>query len=324
MKLALPSEVIGQFLFHREFSIRIAALSLLISAPATTKPLSSATIRAILRGLPSLHAESDSYSRGEIISLIRKLIIRLKGGILGNQDGSSQVELSTNREQQANSTRSYSETRACLKAYIGLLKADMRPTASYSRHIMALKTMNLFLQSGLDSRVNLTKRAKMEEDKVRWKFNIEIFEPSLLRLLVDLLLDPFEEVRATSLTILNLAPGDMLLGGLLQPGNQSSAMPLRLTDALTKAEHLASNTSRADHADTVARLYHIIFCAAAEAHSEGDSQWWETKKGVVDLLLKKLEDKVSNPGGLFTTSMRDAPLHGYVSALRCANFDSQA
>ncbi|RHZ58954.1 THADA/TRM732 family protein [Aspergillus thermomutatus] len=316
MKLSLPSEVIGQFLFHREFSIRIAALSLLISAPATTKPLSLAAIRAILRGLPAMHAESDSYSRGEIISLIRKLIVRLKGGILDNQNVSSQEKLSTNRNQQTKSARSDSETRACLKAYIGFLKADMRPTASYPRHIMALKTMNLFLQSGLDSRVNLTKRAKMEEDKVRWKFNVEILEPGLLRLLVDLLLDPFEEVRATSLSILNLVPRDMLLGGLLQSAGQSSVMPLRLTDALTKAEQLASNTSRADHADTVARLYHIIFCAAAETHSEGDSQWWETKKGVVDLLLKKLEGKVSNPGGLFTTSMRDAPLHGYVSALR--------
>lgn len=97
-------------------------------------------------------------------------------------------------------------------------------------------------------------------------------------------------------------------------------MPLRLIDALTKAEQLASNTSRADHADTVARLYHIIFYATAETHSGGGSQWWETKKGVVDLLLTKLEGKVSNPGGLFTTSMRDAPLHGYVSALRCVIF----
>ncbi|KAF4266943.1 hypothetical protein KXV68_002181 [Aspergillus fumigatus] len=316
MKLSLPGEIIGQFLFHREFSIRIAALSLLIAAPATTKPLSSTAIRAILRGLPSMHAESDSYSRGEIISLLRKLIVRLKGGILENQDGPVQEELSTNKTQQAKSGRSDSETRACVSTYIGFLKTDMRPTASYPRHIMALKTLNLFLQSGLDPRVNLVRRANMEEDKVRWKVNIEVFDPSLIRLLVDLLLDPFEEVRATSLTILNMAPRDMLLGGLLQSADRSSAMPLRLIDALTKAEQLASNTSRADHADTVARLYHIIFYATAETHSGGGSQWWETKKGVVDLLLTKLEGKVSNPGGLFTTSMRDAPLHGYVSALR--------
>ncbi|KAM0098262.1 hypothetical protein ACP6JE_007210 [Aspergillus fumigatus] len=290
-------------------------MKLSLPAPATTKPLSSAAIRAILRGLPSMHAESDSYSRGEIISLLRKLIVRLKGGILENQDGPVQEELSTNKTQQAKSGRSDSETRACVSTYIGFLKTDMRPTASYPRHIMALKTLNLFLQSGLDPRVNLVRRANMEEDKVRWKVNIEVFDPSLIRLLVDLLLDPFEEVRATSLTILNMAPRDMLLGGLLQSADRSSAMPLRLIDALTKAEQLASNTSRADHADTVARLYHIIFYATAETHSGGGSQWWETKKGVVDLLLTKLEGKVSNPGGLFTTSMRDAPLHGYVSAL---------
>ncbi|EAW14308.1 THADA/TRM732 family protein [Aspergillus clavatus NRRL 1] len=311
----LPSDIIGQFLFHKEFNIRIAALSLLISAPATTRPLSSATIRAILCGLPSMHAESDSYSRGETLSLIRKLIVRLKGGIMSNQAGLDH-ESSSTTNQQAKSDRNDSETRACLKAYVDFLKADMRPNASYPRHIMALKTMILFLESGLDSRINFNKAAKMEGDKVRWKFNLDIFEPGLLRLLVDLLLDPFEEVRATSLTILNFFPRDFLLSGLVQSTNESSGMPLRLTEALIRAEQLASNTSRADHADTVARLYHIIFCAAAQTNQVGFTQWWGTKKGVVDLVLKKLEGKLSISEGLFTPSMRDAPLHGYVSALR--------
>jgi hypothetical protein len=315
--LVLKSEVIGQFLFHREFSIKIAALSLLITAPATTKPVSSVTIRAILKGLPSMHSESaDPYTRGEILSLIRKLIPRLKGGILSEHESLAEAKLSHNKKHQPKFARDDAETRGCLKEYLELLKDDLRPTASYQRHIVALKTLIHLLESGLDARFAGHIGTKQAGNVTKWRCNMEVFEPSLLRLMVDLLLDPYEEVRATSLTILNLFPQDVLLRGYVQDGSKPTQGKPQLVDALYKAEQLASNTSRADHADTVARLYHIFFTAATDGGSKATGQWWETKEGVVDTILKKLEEKVSLQGGLFNSSMRDAPLHGYVSALR--------
>ncbi|OJJ31583.1 hypothetical protein ASPWEDRAFT_697288 [Aspergillus wentii DTO 134E9] len=314
--VVLKSEVIGQFLLHREPRIRIAALSLLITATATAKPLTSTAIRTILKGLPHMHAEPDSYLRGEILSLTRKLIFRLKGGILLDQENPTAQPVSTDKKGQAIYARSDSESLACLNAYLEFLKADLRPTASYPRHIAALKALYLILDSGLDPRIDKPTAGKSDGDKIPWKFKLEIFQPNLLRLLVDLLLDPFEEVRATSLSILALFPQDILLNSLSTADQVSTTVP-GLINALSKAEQLASNTSRADHADTVARLYHITFCAAAQGGSNGSaSQWWESKNGVVDAILKKLEDKLSLAGGLFNASMRDAPLHGYISALR--------
>ncbi|KAL2863435.1 THADA/TRM732 family protein [Aspergillus lucknowensis] len=306
--LVLKSEFIGQYLFHHDFDIKMAALSLLIMAPSTTKPVSSSAIRVIIKSLPSLHAESDPGTRGEILSLVRGLIVRLKGGILANED--NPVEYKTaNKKLVPVFARDDAETRSYMEEYLEFLMADLRPTASYHRHIMALKTIFLLLESDLDERYNGAVSSKPEHRQIKWKFHMEIFNLRLLRLLVDLLLDPFDEVRGTALHLLSLFPKPVLFASA---GHHAGKPDLII--ALEKAGRLASNTSRADHADTVARLYHVIFSAAEFGGIRAN--WWTTKLGVVETILKMLEGKLSSSEGLFNSSLRDAPLHGYLSALR--------
>lgn len=313
--LILKSEVIGKFLLHRESSIRIAALSLLITTSSTIKPFTVGATKAILRGLPSMHAESEAYARGEIFSLTRRFILRLKGGIVREEDAGLKIQKATSKPATGQ-TRNEAETKELLKAYLNLLQNDLPLSASYARHITALKSLKLLIDSGLDPRTDL-KLQKSEMENL-WKIQVEIFDAKLLRLLVDLLLDPFEEVRQTSLTILNLCPRETLLDCLQNTTN----LGMRLTDALTRAETLASNTSRADHADTVARLYHIIFCAALPGISDHlNADWWSTKASVVDTILIKLEERLMGSKSLFNSAMREAPLHGYTSGLRCVSTD---
>ncbi|KAL4864834.1 hypothetical protein BDV12DRAFT_7425 [Aspergillus spectabilis] len=308
--LVLKSEFIGQFIFHHDFSIKMAALSLLITAPSTTKPLSSAAIRVIIKSLPSLHAESDPCTRGEILSMVRGLIVRLKGGILANQENPVEYRTTASKKQQPVFARDDIETRACMEDYLAFLTADLRTTASYHRHIMSLKTIHLLLESSLDERYIGATSTKPEHREIKWRFHMEIFGPRLLRLLVDLLMDPYDEVRGTALNLLKLFPQSVLMG----PTGGSGAQP-ELIIALNKAEVLASNTSRADHADTVARLYHAVFYIA-DSNEPGETDWWSTKLGVVEFILSKLEDKLSSSEGLFNSSLRDAPLHGYLCAIR--------
>ncbi|KAJ6138874.1 Armadillo-like helical [Penicillium samsonianum] len=312
--LVMKSDVIGNFLLHREANIRIAALSLLITAFSTVKPFTVTATNAILRGLPSMHAESDAYTRGEILSLTRKFFVRLRGGIVKDEDVVLETEKNANKPAQGQ-VRNETETTEFLKAYLKLLGNDLRLAASYSRHITALKALKLLLDSGLDPRIEV-KLQKSEMENI-WKVHVEVFDAHLLRLLVDLLLDPFEEVRQTALSILSLCPREILLNGLHNKTDDQSAVGMRLTDAITRAESLASNTSRADHADTVARLYHIVFCAALPANSgQPVSDWWTTKASVVDTILKKLEERLLDSKTLFHSAMREAPLHGYTSGLR--------
>jgi len=299
-------------MLHREPSIRIAALSLLVTNFSTVKPFTTAATNAILRALPSMHADSDSYTRGEIMSLTRKFIIRLKSGVLKEQS-ISEAAVPTTGKEPLGWIRSDDETKEFLRLYIQFLQKDMVVTASYPRHVSSLKALKLLLQSGLDPRADIA--PLKSEVESRWKLHLDVFEPRLLRLLVDLLLDPFEEVRQTSLSIINLFPRQILLSGLSDAAERQPAIGMRLTDALTRAESIASKTSRADNADTVACLYQILFCAASNSFG-AVSHWWETKQSVVNTILSKLEERLSSSNGLFNSTLREAPLHGYMSGLR--------
>lgn len=261
-----------------------------------------------------MHADSDAYSRGEIMSLTRKFILRLKGGVVKDEDA-SQISDSAPGKQSVGLSRSDDETQKCLATYLDFLQKDLCVTASYARHISALKALNLLLVSGLDPRAGIT--PMKSEMQTHWKSHMEVFNTRLLRLLVDLLLDPFEEVRHTALSIINTFPRDILFSASSNTVNQQSAAGMRLTDALSRAENMASRTSRADHADTVARLYHVLFCAALPpTSSEEASGWWTTKYSVVDKIITNLEQRLSSPKGLFNSSLREVPLHGYISGLR--------
>lgn len=324
--LVLNSEVVGKFLLHRESSIRLAALSLLTMAISTTKPLTPSAMSAITKALPLMHADSDPYSRWKIWSLTQKLLVRLKGGgVLKDRSDTQQYlesdQMLMDEDQQStavskpNFAPSDAQTRACLEAFVQSLCADLRPTTSYQRHIAALKSLIMILDSGLDSRVTAGDSLKIGRG-LQWKFHMDILRPDLLRLLLDLLSDSFDDVRATALSIVNMFPRDVLLNGLQTVGGQHENLP-QLIGALLKAERIASNTSRADHADTVARLYHILFCSAKQGTSDDlDLPWWSSKAGVIDIILRKIEEKLSLYGGLFNSSLRDAPLHGYLSGLR--------
>jgi hypothetical protein len=270
----------------------MSTLSLLITDPISTTPLSAAAHNAILTGLPSIHADSNSKVRQELTSLNIKLMVRLRGSSMQKnfmeQDGQAAKEF--------------------MERYISFLEGELVPTASYQRHITSLKSLSIILNTGVDPNVNHVPK----QEQQLWRYKVNILRPSLFRLLVNLLLDPFEEVRGTALNLLSLFTNEAF-----QDAHGETNVVQKLTMALSKAEVLASNTSRADHTDTVARLYHAIFTRTNSGGSTGTPEtWFETKIGVVNALLQRLEEKTFRQGGLFSTSTRDSPLHGYLAALK--------
>lgn len=312
--LVLKSDVLGKFLLHQDQTIRLAALALLVTSHSTMKPITKVATDAVLQGLPSMHADCDAYGRGEIMSITRKFITRLKTGIL-TEDEVLKASQSLEAARASALSGSNTETEAFLKAYLGFIQHDLCVTASYPRHASALKALRLLLESGLDPRADI--KLMKADAQTSWKIKLDVFTPRLLRLLVDLLLDSFEEVRNISLLIINLFPAEILLGDLRGPFRQQST-GINILHALDRAEKIASNTSRADHADAVARLYHILFSAAGKHDSveNATSNWWSTKYSVVNTILARLEERVSSSKGLFSSTMQQAPLHGYMSGLR--------
>lgn len=300
--MTLHSGTLGRFLFHREPSIRVATLSLLITAPSTKKPMSSVALKAILSGLPFMHADTDSQSRGEILSLIRKLMVRIRGTQAGYENS---IETGLG------------EAPAFLIAYVEFLESEMRSSTSYQRRITALRSLYMVLNTGVDPRVTGAGALKTDREQAPWRYNLDILAPKLFRLSLNLLFDPFDDVREISQAILELFPHEPLAASLYQSEKSYSTFSPHLIDVLSRAEALAGRTRRADHADAVARLYHIIFSLSRRGSSEPQGHhWYVSKAGVAEAILEKLERRLTRTEGFFNPSMRDAPIHGHVSALR--------
>lgn len=278
-----------------------------------------------------MHTDSDPQYRGEIFSLIRKFIIRLRGCLSSclkstSLDDGSQL---ANQHTAANDLYAvgYSNTAGdhieFLRWYVGFLELELQPTMSYQRHISALKTLVLLLQTGLDNRIGHAHLSRLGQDQTSWNCSIEIFRPSLFRLLGDLLINPFDDVRAAASTLLNMFPRTHIRTSLENDGEKYisdgrySHSRLQLIKALERAERVARGTSRADHADAVARLYHILFdLASSNTTLDSSGNWYELKQTIVERLLSTLEGNLYSTDGSFQNAIRETSVHGYISALR--------
>ncbi|OJD28299.1 hypothetical protein ACJ73_00294 [Blastomyces percursus] len=327
----IESGRIGEFLIHSEAAIRLSALSLMITAPSTTKPFSPDTLQVLIKNFPYMHTDSDPQYRGEVFSLVRKLIIRLRGGLFSYRkmanlaDGSQPTNQNTVADdmpgaKHANIADAHVQF---LRWYVDFLELELQPTMSYQRHISALKTLVLLSQAGLDSRIDPIHLSRLGQDQTSWDCSIEIFRPSLFRLMGDLLVNPFDDVRATALMLLKMFPRthiQLTLGNDRQEyiiEGRDSPLRLQLVKALERAECVASRTSRADHADAVARLYHILFDLASCSKSPDIGRnWYAQKQTIVERLLTTLEQNLYLTDGSFQKSIRETSVHGYISALR--------
>ena len=310
--VSLDASIFRPLLVHTDPDIRLSTLSLLVVDPSTTRPLSPSTLSLLKESLPYMHAEIDSHSRGELFSLLRKLVVRLRGASNRTQEDHSPVD----EDGQSSQTH---HAKGFLLWYVGFLQRELHPCASYQTHIMALKALLLLLESGLDSRIHTMHLSRLGLDPQYWRFNVEIFGPDLFRAAGDLLADAYDDVRGYAATILRIFPSELLSPHTkVVPNGTDFERPLfsELMTALSRAEELAGRSGRADYADTVARLHHIFF-GLAEAGSTGDTTvpWYCSKYGIVSRLLEKLEGNITSSDNALR-ALRNTPLHGHISALR--------
>ncbi|KMP05614.1 hypothetical protein CIRG_05295 [Coccidioides immitis RMSCC 2394] len=308
--ILLDSRDYKHFLVHADENIRIPALSLLTTDPATAKPFSPFTFQILTDTLPYIHAETDSNTRSQLLSILRRLTIRLRGSsttIQAPSDGSPELE-NAQLNQKVITTPN---AKTFLYWYIDFLENELRPTASYQRHILALKVFLLLLQSGVDNRIDRAHFSKLGQEQQTWRFTIEVFRPGLFRAIADLLLDPYDDVREASMMLLRLFPG-----GLLQTRSEATGPSpySQLVAAVSRAEDMAGHTSRADHSDTVGRLHRLLFDFAGVI--DIDSSPNRTPYGIVDNLLLNLEQSISCSVKSFHATLHNTPLQGHVSALR--------
>ncbi|GAB1741817.1 hypothetical protein NU219Hw_g7224t1 [Hortaea werneckii] len=278
----LPIKWIGGLLRQNSRSARLTGLSLLITSPTPTKPFTPDMLRLIRRSLSHLFADTDANFRGEISGILQRLIDRMRAvsAALARQcqrDSSAQIGLRMHE--------------GFLRWLVGFTTWELRPTASYQRHVSALKCLSTMSRSGVDRSVPLSHLSKSAVGDTRWAFNIQIMDVRVQRLLLELCCDPFDDVRQMAANVL----------GMYTTTFDSEAWN-RIRQALSQAEEAMLVTGRADRADGVAHLYTLL-C------SEGGSD-------VLSKLVDELERMLSIAKSDLAQAVDRYPVHGLLTSIR--------
>lgn len=288
-----------------------------MSSQATTKPFSQVAFDLLKKHLPAFHADYDARLRNEVLGLTKSLIRRVKNVITVSQRGLATFAA---RDAQGTSDKAAAKKKfgpeaalkddaeakeildsheAFMSWYISFLKSELVPTASYQRHITSLKAALLALKIG--------KHAGATGDF----FDVEIAEMissdyTSIRLLLDLLVDAFDDVRECSSALLSLFPQEIVNAPTKTPHYSSTLIEI-LREFCPRAQALADRTGRADHGDGAARSQGLL-CGWLH---EQDKQI-----GLVSSILDGLEAKISKAENDLGHAVIENPVHPDFAALR--------
>lgn len=149
--------------------MRISALSSLFSLTNVHDKQSMETItRVLLHKTSAFHVETDSRVRNDFISIFKKFILKMEHSFkrmvrTADQTNSTTQSSSKNKTSsrgvlastpQIPTATSFVDHSAFIAQYVNFLISELQPTASYQRHITALKLLELVL---------FTDMAKLEE-----------------------------------------------------------------------------------------------------------------------------------------------------------------
>ena len=289
----LPSRTIGRLLSQSSRSARLTGFTTIVASHSATTPFTECSLRLIKRYLSHFFADTDANFRSEVSSLIQRLLDRLRAvtAVLARQDDRHGL----GEFERAQSVLRYH--RGFLDWLLLCLTWELRPTASYQRHISALRCLSVVTRSGLDSRVAEAVFSKAALGDTRWPFVVTLMTPGLRSLLLDLLVDPFDDVRQTAASILAMYSSS---------SGEDAWQDVQL--ARKRAEMSMLLTGRADQADGVAHLHALQF----RMHRSFGEQLENSISPLVNQLDSMLDIAASN----LSQAVARFPIHGLLTSIR--------
>ena len=353
----LDAEDLGiRLLEHSSSDVRIAALSLLLSSSASTRPFSRRLLRRVRQCIPHFHVEVNPKPRNEFIALMKKLCMRIRdatisllrrgqdtGTFNGEQTATpaspvasvnceQPVSLMDTIEQAINDeSRVLEEHLAFRKWYMVFLLRELHPTASYQSHITALKVLECLMGQDCACR---NKSMKGHQDYID-SLNEHLPRGLFLRPLTELLLDPFDDVRQFADTVLSLylttssSPriGELTGGVENKVGLIDQEAKYRADDEVDHPSVNQSILSALNKAEKIAGL------TGRADHADGfgrltnilyetagnlakPAKWHQNCYSIVDHLLSTIEEEVDIAKEDLLIAVSSKPLHGRLIALR--------
>jgi hypothetical protein len=271
--------------------------------------------------MPSFHADADARFRYDVLGHSKNMVTRIIGSNIALRRDCERI-LKKSRKLDSTRTEPIAEGHASrhrpvdeaavieiesiiqhqegfIQWYLGFLKHELVSTASYPRHITSLKAMDFVLRSGLlqDSQDNTT--------TIKPRFSL--VDDTWLRTILDLLMDPFDDVRETAASLLLLPSSNGLAASSMSTESLSRPILNELEEFCNRSSTFASKTSRADHSDGAARAFEVL-CHWTTSK--------EDKLAIPARILTGLEARLSAAESDLASAVLETPVHGNFAALR--------
>lgn len=193
--------------------------------------------------------------------------------------------------------------------YLHFLECELRPTASYQRRITALQSLMIVLRSGIDPSIPQSYLSKSAHGQLNWAHGITVATPHLIRVLTDLILDPFDDIRNSAVAVLQLCLLNKSLSG-------KNDVPAPISRFVKRAESLQVRTGRADQADGVARAYSLLISESNESVDASNSAAVASNYRMFDYLTDQLSSTIDYAYKELAKAVNGRPIHGIFAALR--------
>lgn len=322
----LREAVFKSVLAHPSHDVRSVAFTLLITSPSTTKPYSYAALALLRKHLATFFADPDPKFRVDIAGKVRDMFKRVRGAIcvlkrsiprakakarkdaaalenlqvqpLAIQTIPYHANLITLPADQLETCLAYHED--FLSWYLDFLCSELIPTSSYQRHAASLKALHYILRVEGEP----SKTWETQEDQIIY---FDLFGSRWERALLDLTLDPFDDIRDLSAkAIVKLFSDDRYrhFGPSRSVGEDQKS--LELSKHLHRANERAKRTARVDHSDGAARTVQAMYTLASSEHER-------TK--LLTSLTEEVERRVAMAQADLGQAVLEAPLHGTLSSI---------
>ncbi|KAI0383072.1 putative death-receptor fusion protein-domain-containing protein [Hypomontagnella monticulosa] len=320
----LRADVLERVLCHESHEARSSAVSILVASPSTTKPYTGEALELLKLHLPSFHEDPDPKMRYDVLGHSRNMIKRIQNIIESLQREEERllkkVSKSGVSKAAAEPTMRVSKTGQTEKRqkdilaalqdtlrqhedfvrwYVGFLKSELAPTASYQRHITALKAMEFITKPARSQGTNTPESSGLR--------NL-LIDTTWFRSILDLIMDPFDDVRETAASLimsLSLENGDARLQGQMEKLRRTPIEELQ--NFCAKADELSRRTARADHSDGAARSFELL-CRLSTSLEE--------RMRIPFEVLSSLEAKLTAAERDLANAVLEAPMHGSFASLR--------
>lgn len=331
-------------LYHANPQIRSAAFSLVVHSSPSKQPLTQKTLTSLRLALPFCHSEVDPKFRQDNLALIKKLILRLTATLKTFRTTAAPImvnEFLADRNRSTSSVatisdqerQEYGQHKAFLAWYLDFLTHELGPTSSYQRHVVSLKVLD-FLFSNLSTLREPWTERNFYGRKRRNSQSMFDIDAELVTSLLDLVIDPFDDVRESAAAVLSnimqTISKDVALPMhcqmskehpffLVGPRSETRTMSLALdnpiwTETLCRIKAKMQSTGRADHADGFGRLYDLFHGPYGTPRER--PTWYTEPQATLGESMSELEQAVSLARANLSLAVKTATLHGHLIAIR--------